>query len=58
MLIYDKYENSYYEVIAVKKIEEKIEELKQMERTATRDIAYHRYNILQQLIKENCKRGE
>lgn len=62
MLIYDKNTNEYYEVIPVKKIKEKIEELEKNHRIyydlreyeiAVRlDVAKR---VLQQLIEENCE---
>lgn len=65
MLIYDKYQKEYYEVIPVKKIEEKIEELeshhkvyyeaREYEISARIDFAKR---VLQQLIKENCEEEE
>lgn len=62
MLIYDSYTEDYYEVIPVKKIEEKIEELKEDEefyREQNRIYEYYgRINILQQLIKENTEGDE
>lgn len=66
MLIYDKYTGEYYNVIPVKKIEEKIEEfsLKNLTicyasrsngKTFQQAVRTEVINILQQLIKENTE---
>lgn len=70
ILIYNKYQKEYYEVIPVKKIEEKIEELDNKEKSIYKlewlgnneifelKIIQENKNILQQLIKENCESEE
>lgn len=68
MLIYDNIENSYYEVIPVKKIDEKIEKLKEFinkinnenEGFYTDESIYFdgQKTILEELIKENTESEE
>lgn len=63
MLIYDKYNNDYYEAIPVKKIEEKIEELRRIKENenwyeipvSIGEYLEEQIELLQQLIKENCE---
>lgn len=61
MLIYDEINKEYYNVIPVKKVEEKIEEYKHKDFIATQVVmkrdkeALKIVEVLQQLIKENTE---
>lgn len=61
MMMYDKYTESYYEVIPVKKIKEKIEELDnkinkgKLKRKYEYTAISYSIDTLQQLIKENSE---
>lgn len=62
MTIWDDYKKEYYEVIPVKKIEEKIKELEYAHNIYFEEREYeisaridYAKRVLQQLIKENCE---